>query len=203
MQPKLYIYNVMAFCIRITKRIYHHTMANYYKSLMSQCGKNVTIGAHCDGNWNNVYCGKDVHIGDYNLLMCALEPIKIGDHVMFGPNVTVITGDHRVDILGRYMTTVGDSEKLPENDQSVIFCGDNWIGANVTILKGVTIGRGSIVASGAVVNKEVPPYSIVGGVPARVIKYRFNEKQIYEHEAILEQDLKLPKSESKQWKCKD
>lgn len=75
--------------------------------------------------------------------------------------------------------------KLPENDQDVIFEGDNWIGMNVTVLKGVTIGRGCIVAAGAVVNKSTPPYSIVGGVPAKVLKMRFTPEQITEHEAIL------------------
>lgn len=104
---------------------------------------------------------------------------------MFGPNVTVITGDHRTDLIGRYMTSVRNEEKLPENDQAVVFEGDNWIGANVTILKGVRVGNGAIVASGAVVDKDVPPYAIVGGVPAKVIKYRFTEKQILEHEQKL------------------
>ncbi len=75
--------------------------------------------------------------------------------------------------------------KLPENDQDVIFEGDNWIGMNVTVLKGVTIGRGCIVAAGAVVNKSTPRYSIVGGVPAKVLKMRFTPEQIKEHEAIL------------------
>lgn len=61
------------------------------------------------------------------------------------------------------------AEKLPENDQDVVFEGDNWIGANVTVLKGITIGEG------AVVNKNVLPYTIVGGVPAKVIKMQFAE----------------------------
>ena len=56
---------------------------------------------------------------------------------------------------------------------------------NSTILKGVTIGRGCIVAAGAVVNKSTPPYSIVGGVPAKVLKMRFTEEEIIEHERIL------------------
>ena len=60
-----------------------------------------------------------------------------------------------------------------------------WIGANVTILKGVTIGRGSVVAAGAVVTRSCPPYSIVGGVPARVIKPRFTAEEIEEHESLL------------------
>lgn len=88
-------------------------------------------------------------------------------------------------MVGRFVDTIGDDEKLSENDQDVIIEGDNWIGMNTTILKGVTIGRGCIVAAGAVVNKSTPPYSIVGGVPAKILRMRFTEEQIKEHERIL------------------
>ena len=60
----------------------------------------------------------------------------------------------------------------------VVIEDDCWIGCNVTVLSGVTIGRGSIVAAGAVVNKDVPPYSIVGGVPARLLKPRKPEVKL-------------------------
>ena len=60
-----------------------------------------------------------------------------------------------------------------------------WCGANVTILKGVTIGKDSIVAAGAVVTKSFPPYSIIGGVPAKLLKKRFTEEQIQEHERLM------------------
>ena len=72
-----------------------------------------------------------------------------------------------------------------EDDEDVIFEGDNWIGANSTILKGVTIGKGAVVAAGSVVSKDVMPYSIVGGVPARIIKMRFNENEMQKHEQLL------------------
>ena len=62
---------------------------------------------------------------------------------------------------------------------------DVWFGANVTILKGVTIGRSSIIAAGAVVTKDVPPYSIVGGVPAKVIKMKWSENDISIHEQFI------------------
>lgn len=66
------------------------------------------------------------------------------------------------------------------------------MGANVTILMGVKIGRGSIIAAGAVVNNSYPPYSIIGGVPAKFIKFRFTIKEILEHEQILyPQDKRL------------
>lgn len=182
MKVKKILYSILAYCFTVLKRVYYHVMNRYYKNMMPQCGKDVFLDDHCVGHWNNIYCGSDIHIGKNNIFMCALAPIKIGDHVMFGPNVTVITGDHRTDIAGRYMTTVRNDEKLPENDCPVVFCGDNWIGANATVLKGVTIGEGAIVASGAVVNRDVPPYAIAGGVPARVIKYRFSTCEQIENE---------------------
>lgn len=78
-------------------------------------------------------------------------------------------------------------QKRPEDDQDVIIESDVWIGCNVTILKGVTIGKGSVVAAGAVVTKSCPPYSVIGGVPAKVIKKRFTEDEIVKHEDLLAQ----------------
>jgi maltose O-acetyltransferase len=122
----------------------------------------------------NVFLGNDVSLGEQNTLMCTRAKIKIGDHVMTGPGVTIITGGHRIDIAGRPMTSITNNEKLPENDQDINIIGDCWIGARAIILKGVTVGEGAVIAAGAVVTKDVPPFSIVGGVPARVIKMRFN-----------------------------
>jgi len=79
---------------------------------------------------------------------------------------------------------VTDDEKLPENDMPVVIEDDVWCGANVTILKGVTIGHGSVVAAGAVVTKSFPPYSIIGGVPAKLIRMRFTPEQIEDHERL-------------------
>lgn len=168
------------------QRIYNHFMVPYYKKRMATCGEHV-----CFTPWNSVfsfdtmYLGNYVNIG-YNADMVAtLSKIIIGDHVMIGPNVSIRGGDHRTDIVGKYVDMVGDEDKLPENDGDVVFEGDNWIGMNSTILKGVTIGRGCIVAAGSVVNKSTPRYSIVGGVPAKVLKMRFTPEQIELHEQML------------------
>lgn len=74
------------------------------------------------------------------------------------------------------------NDKLPENDAAVVIEDDVWTGVNVTILKDVTIGRGSVVSA---VTKSCPPYSIIGGVPAKVLKMRYTQDEIIEHEKTL------------------
>lgn len=168
---------------QVVPRIFHKLIAQpIAKISFAKCGGNVQIG----GNFSvygitNVDVGDDVAFGADNVLICTRAKIHIGNHVMTGPGVTMITGGHRYDIAGRTMKSIGNDEKLSENDQDIVLKGDNWIGANATILKGVTIGFGAIVAAGAVVTQDVPSCSIVGGVPAKVIKYRFDEEQCQEH----------------------
>lgn len=172
-----------------TIHIFHRLFARQKRKLLKQmfesCGKSVTIPPDLRLFGNKIHVGECVSFNVGMTLMCTNAPIKIGNHVMFGPNVTIITGDHRIDVIGKYMTDIGEEDKLPENDLPVVIEGDNWIGANATILKGVTVGRGAVVAAGALVTSDVPPYAIVGGVTAKVIKYRFDEDTIKQHEKIL------------------
>ena len=123
-------------------------------------------------------------------IYCTDAACTIGKKVLFGPNPTIITGDHRIDILGKYIADVTVEDKFVDGvnvyDQPVVIEDDVWCGANVTILKGVTIERGSVVAAGAVVTKSFPPYSIIGGIPAKLIKMRFTEEEIKEHESRME-----------------
>lgn len=141
------------------------------------------VGAH------NVFMGDDCGIGEDCLLMCTRAKIIIGPHVMIATRTAMITGGHRTDMVGRYLKSIKNSEKLPENDKDIIIEGDNWIGANVTILKGLTIGEGAIVGAGSVVTKDVPPYSIVCGVPAKVVKMRFTEEEIKEHKRLIDKTI--------------
>lgn len=108
----------------------------------------------------------------------------LGSKIDFAPNVKIITGNHRYDAVGHFMFD-GDVPKRPEDDQDVHIEGDNWFGINVTVLAGVTFGRGSIAAAGSLINKSMPPYAIVGGVPAKVLKWRFTIDEVLEHERVL------------------
>ena len=120
----------------------------------------------------NIVIGNNVYIGSRCHFICTRAKVFIGDGVLFGPNVTVITGGHETRNTNEPMYTITNKNKASDLDRDIVFEGDNWIGANVTILRGVTIHKGSVVAAGSVVTKDVPPYAIVGGVPAKVIKLR-------------------------------
>ena len=112
-------------------------------------------------------------IGRQCLFFSTRAQVKIGNDVMFGPGVYVITGNHRTDIKGRPMISIRDDEKRASDDEDVVFVGDNWIGARSIILKGVTIGKGAVIAAGSVVTRDVPENEIWGGVPAKLIRRRF------------------------------
>lgn len=160
-------------------------MSKWYKSQMKSCGDNVSLHPSTSVYFGleNLSLGNNVSIPRFAHIFCTDAPLTIGNNVIFGPAPTIVTGDHRIDVIGKPIFF--SLEKLPENDAPVIIEDDVWIGAHVTILKGVTIGRGSVVAAGGIVNKSTPPYSISGGVPARVIKFRFTIDEILEHERIL------------------
>lgn len=104
---------------------------------------------------------------------------------MFGPHVFLIAGGHRMDIIGRYMNDIRSNEKRRDDDRDIIIEDDVWIGANAMILRGVRVGKGSVIAAGSVVTKDVEPYCIYGGVPAKKIRQRFTNEQIEEHERTL------------------
>ena len=138
------------------------------------CGENVTLGRRSEiVGAGNIYMGHDVYLGPGTTLLTTRAKIRIGDYVMSGPNLTVITGDHRTDILDRPMMELTDEDKLPDNDQDVIIGNDVWMGSGVTILMGGQVCDHSVIAAGAVVTKDVgPEYSIWGGVPARCLGSR-------------------------------
>ena len=127
------------------------------------CGVNTKVGAGCELKpLKNISVGNYVEIGPRALFWTTRANIIIKDHVIFGPNVTIITGDHPTNIVGRYIMDISDEEKPMECDSDVVIEDDVWIGCNVTILKGVHIHEGAVIAAGSVVTKEIPPFTIWG-----------------------------------------
>ncbi len=125
-----------------------------------QAGAYVYIGPHSE-------IGPDVQIGDYSMLS----------------SYVVITGhDHCFDVPGTPIRFSG----RPESVETRIGL-DVWVGHGATVLRGVSIGDGAIIGAGAVVTKDVPAYAIVGGVPAKVLRFRFDEGQRAIHERMLVQ----------------
>lgn len=161
--------------------------APFWKRCMKHCGKNVYLRPMSSDikGLENLYVGDNTLIPKGSTFYCTRAELIIGNNVIFGPKPTIITGDHRIDVIGKHIINVTEEEKLPDQDLPVIIEDGVWCGANVTILKGVTIGRGSVVAAGAVVTKSCLPYSIIGGVPAKVIRMRFTEEEIERHERVL------------------
>lgn len=98
--------------------------------------------------------------------------------------LTVHTGNH-ARIPGLFVTDITEKNKPSGYDMDVVIENDVWIGSNVTLLSGVHIGRGATIAAGAVVTKDVLPYCIVGGVPAKFIKFYWTVEEIILHEKKL------------------
>ena len=96
----------------------------------------------------------------------------------------VSTGNHAM-ILGRFYRSIKDEEKPNGYDKDVVVESDVWIGRNVTLLGGVNIGRGCTIGAGSVVTKSTPPYSVVVGVPAKPIKFKWSIDEILQHEKTL------------------
>ena len=136
--------------VRLEKKLFGSTGENIYVNppFYIDYGKHIFMG-------NNVYCNMDCVFLDVNT-------ITIGNNVMLGPRVNLFTAGHPIDADVR----ISDLEfGLP-----IVIEDKVWIGGNATILPGVTVGENSIVAAGAVVTKDVPANSVVGGNPARLIR---------------------------------
>ena len=139
-------------------KIGKHT--NVHPTVVIREGEYISIGDHCLINHNNLLQAGKSKYGS----------ITIGNYVHTGVNVMFMAFNH-----GFYTTEIPTKEQ-DYMDAPIVVEDDVWIGGGSIILSGVTIGKGAIIAAGAVVNKDIPPYAIVGGVPAKVLKYRNQDK---------------------------
>lgn len=156
----------------------------FIKKRLAQCGRDVVITFPC-----KMSKPQNVYMSDYTLIQPNVTFIMNEGHVHVGrwtviaSNCTIITDNHIPTVgvnhrmLGRY--------HINDRVKDIILEDDCWAGAGVTLMSGAILRRGSIAAAGAVVNKEVPPYAVVAGVPAKIIATVFSIEQIIEHERYL------------------
>lgn len=111
------------------------------------------------------------------------ESVYVKKYTEIAPDVTIVTNSHR-STIGIPQIILGESH-INDKSADVIIEEDVWIGTRVTILAGVTLGRGCIVAANAVVTKPVPPYALVAGTPASIIGVKFSLSDIERHEEAL------------------
>lgn len=144
--------------------------ALFAKGILESCGSGVNIERGATFG-SSVKLGNRSGIG----MRCELHgPVIIGDDVMMAPDVVVYTRNHKTTRCDIPMRVQGNTSQEP-----VIIEDDVWIGRRAMIMPGVRIGRGSIIAAGSVVTKSVPDYSVVGGVPAKIIQERLStERQL-------------------------
>ena len=167
------------------KRLYNKLYVPILRKQFQECGYNVVFSPFDSVfSYKNIIVGNHVNIGYHADFVASRSKIKIGNHVVFGPHVSIRGGNHRTDIVGRYVDTVTDEEKLPENDEDVIFEGDNWIGMNVMILKGVTIGKGCIIGANSVVTHSTP-IRFVQAIRQKLSKNVFKSQDIVKHIQML------------------
>lgn len=139
---------------------------------------------------NNIFNADRVNVGRYTYGALNVydfnnkNSLTIGDFCSIADQVMfILDADHNVHTMSTFpfkVKALHISEYEATSKGSINVDDDVWIGYHATIMSGVTIGQGAVIASGAVVTKDVPPYAIVGGVPAKIIKYRFSKEIVDE-----------------------
>lgn len=147
---------------------FHHFRRLWYRIAGMKIGKGSTI--HMGARFydpRNIVVGEDTIIGEFAVLDGRAK-LKIGNHVDIASEVMIYNSEHDVE-----------SEHFSAHDAPVVIEDYVFIGPRSIILPGVTIGKGAVVGAGAVVTKDVPPFAIVGGVPAKIIGERKNKELRY------------------------
>ncbi len=139
------------------------------RNSVSECGDMLTVNGTFKGFGKHVFLGNNVNFND-NVFINGLGKVSIGNYFHTGVNLTIISTNHNFE-----NATSIPYDKV-RNNKPVIIKDFVWCGNNVTIIPGITIGEGAIIAAGSVVVKDVPDYAIVGGNPAKIIRFRNKEE---------------------------
>jgi virginiamycin A acetyltransferase len=156
----------------------------FAKKWRSKNPHNLTVAGDREFPLNNVSVGN----GSYGIIQVQSlfeqegEKLTIGNYVSIGPGVQFLLGvNHQIKTLTTYplySRLIAASNKDALTNGPIVIEDEVWIGTNAIIMSGVRIGKGAMIAAGSIVTKDVPPYAIVGGVPAKIIRYKFSDEII-------------------------
>lgn len=176
---------VKEFCSRIKPILFWAIKSFPKKNMFGSVGKNSILANHV-----NISSPGDVYIEDQvkiryglSIINSKTEKVIVKKYTVLAPMCTIITNSHRATV-GIPQFLLGESH-VNDKSGNVIINEDVWVGAQSTILAGVNIGRGAVVGAKALVTKDVPPYALVVGIPARIVGVKFSKAGIMEHERIL------------------
>lgn len=125
------------------------------------------LAKSCGSVKGNIILGKNVAINEFNNLRAAGGDILVGNHCLIAQFCTLVTNNHATETAENIIDAPWDISK-----SSIVIEDDVWIGANCVVLPGVRIGRGAVIGAGSVVTRDVPPYAIYVGVPAKLLRIR-------------------------------
>ncbi|WP_303175730.1 DapH/DapD/GlmU-related protein [Paraprevotella xylaniphila] len=135
------------------------------------------------GNPSQVYLHDYSRLQRYHKILNYTGKFVMKEYSEAAINLTVVTGNHTPTVgVPQYLLA---PSHVNDHEMDVIVEEDVWLGTNVTLIAGAHIGRGAVVGAGSIVNKDIPPYAIVVGVPARIVGVKFTVGQILEHEQVL------------------
>lgn len=169
---------------KFLQKFYHHFQL--FKHQIAWRSSN----AHNHTTIENVFTTNNIEVGKHTYGPLIIyrwgsegEKLQIGNYCSIASGVKfILGGNHDTDVLSTYpfQYYFNDKKRIATTKGPIIIEDDVWIGTDATILSGVRIGKGSVISAGSIVTKDIEPYSIVGGIPAKLIKKRFSEAIIRE-----------------------
>jgi len=171
-------------CIR--KKLFGRDSGRYGKHIQSTA---VSVSAKIDREaeiMDGVFIGDGVSVGGHTYIQSGSRVLsaRIGRYCSIGTNCHIGMFEHPIGNISTssrlYLRVLDAGDFYSDIPPAAIIGNDVWIGSGATVRGGVTVGNGAVIGAGAVVTKDIPPYAVAAGVPARVVKYRFSEEKIRE-----------------------